>query len=99
MFLIGILTGVIITSFLFWYNYSDSYYVALKHDYNIENIGTLQAGTKLRFDGAMSEGFTRYVLYVNVDGGIEVEPAEDERSYLKIPYWLSPIDTLQIDDK
>ena len=47
-------------------------------------------GTALIHDEAMSEGFDRYKLYININPQIsdmKLSCAKDARSFLIIPYW------------
>lgn len=44
-------------------------FVQLKNDYKIEGAGYLTKGTILRIDHSMDEGFTRYILYLNLNDG------------------------------
>ena len=67
-------------------------YVQLKDDYKIEDVGTLKEGAILRIDEGMSEGFTRYMLYLNLKGG-NTEIHKTEHPDEIIPYWLQPTDT------
>ncbi len=41
-------------------------YVVLQKDYKIGNIGYLKSGSILRVDESYPEGFTRYILYLNM---------------------------------
>ena len=92
-FIAGFVLGVIITlAFCFFIVLKNMQfkYVQLKEDYKIEDVGTLKKGTILRIDEGMSEGFTRYILYLNLGDGDEVEIYEPKYPYLNliIPYWL-----------
>jgi len=93
-FITGFILGIIIvlSFFFFLKNKEKSFkYVQLKEDYSIENIGTLKKGTILRIDEGMSEGFTRYILYLNLKYG-ETELYETEYPDMIIPYWLHNIE-------
>jgi len=66
---------------------NENQYVVLKSDYKIEGAGFLQKGTILRTDEGMSEGFTRFILYLNLKGGnYEKYPGGKDEI---IPYWLN----------
>jgi hypothetical protein len=62
-------------------------YVILKSDYKIEGAGYIKKGTILRVDEGMSEGFTRFILYLNLKSGDYESYPGKENSI--IPYWLN----------
>jgi hypothetical protein len=62
-------------------------YIILKSNYKIEGAGFLQKGTVLQVDEGMSEGFTRFILYLNMKGG-EYEKYPNKENVI-IPYWLN----------
>lgn len=89
VFVIGILLGGAVTYFLI-NSTLETRYVTLMQDYKIEGVGVLHKGAKLKIDEGMSEGFTRYILFLNLKGGntkLSIEKGI-------VPYWLSEIDTL-----
>lgn len=67
---------------------SDNEYYRLKNDYVIDGVGLLESGTLLQFDEAMSEGFTRYILYLNISDGEKLEKYKAKEKDIIIPYWL-----------
>ena len=70
-------------------------YVEVTHDYRIENLGVLKKGIQLRYDEEMDEGFTRYILYLNVKADNFKLVADSEiKSYEIRPFWLYPLDTI-----
>ena len=87
--LIGILIGVFITYSLLSFgkkNESTTKYLELNRDILLHNNCLIKAGTQLKIDVGMPEGFTTYILYVNaksMDGTVKEYPY---RSYT-IPYW------------
>ena len=92
--LIGFVIGIGTMFFILKMNNRNSSfkYIKLEEDYNIENVGKLKKGTVLRIDQPMSEGFTRYIMYLNLKSSktsIYVTGHKDEI----IPYWLQPSDT------
>lgn len=95
VFFIGFLLGMSLWglySFIIVKN-ADNVYFKLKNDYCIENIGYLKAGTLIQVDKGMSEGFTRYVLYLNISDGEEVEKYNAKEKDMIIPYWLQVKDS------
>lgn len=71
--------------------HKDTKYIQLKKDYKIEGSGYLVKGTILRIGQPMTEGFTRYILYLNLNDG-EITDSYSSK-YDIIPYWLMPTDT------
>lgn len=88
-FLMGGLLGAVLLQFYFYFPKKNNY-VILQQDYNIEDVGVLKKGTKLKIDKGMSEGFTRYVLYLNFKGG-NTQPSIEKGI---VPYWLYEIDSI-----
>lgn len=66
-------------------------YIQLKNNYKIEGAGYLTKGTILRIDEPMDEGFTRYIIYLNLNDGEIVDNYSSK--YDIFPYWLMPTDT------
>lgn len=94
-YMVGILSGVLICVIYGWttQNYS---YVVLPRDYEVgENGGLLKKGVKLRVDEGFGEGFTRYILYLNIRDSEPIELDSEVTKYDIKPYWLQPIDTLK----
>ena len=94
LFLKGFLSATLLLFALFFVlkpksRYSDNPYVVLKTDYKIGGAGLINKGTILRVDEGMSEGFTRFILYLNLKGG-EYEKHSDNYTGI-IPYWLHEI--------
>ena len=73
----------------------DEYY-ELKNDYFIGgNKGLVKSGTLVRFDKAMPESFSRYILYLNIHSGEVLKKYNTDKQDLIIPYWLnSEIDSI-----
>jgi hypothetical protein len=71
----------------------DFEYIQLKNDYRIDNSGYLKKGTVIRVDHGMDEGFTTYILYLNLSDGEDIESYKTEHKYTVIPYWLNSVDT------
>ena len=71
-------------------------YYELKSDYFIDgNNGVLKSGTIVRFDKAMPESFSRYILYLNIHSGETLKAYNTDKQDLIIPYWLnSDIDSI-----
>ena len=77
-----------------WRN-KDIKYIQLKNDYRVGEVGYLKIGTILKVDEAMSKGFTRYILYLNLGSGYDGTEGykTEHKTNLIIPYWLMPTDT------
>ncbi len=88
VFILGAVMGVICT-FLWYRITTDNYsYIKLKEDYCTDNGIRLPSGTLIRFDEAFSEGFTRYVLYVNLPDSYFGDIYLPKHNKQVIPYWL-----------
>ena len=95
VYILGLLTGLVISAvcwFVFYHEDSKPY-VVLNTDCNIEGAGVLQKGTILKIDEGMSEGFTRYILYLNIKGNHYTSLHKTPYENAIIPYWLNPIET------
>ncbi|HYF02438.1 MAG TPA: hypothetical protein VEC36_03620 [Patescibacteria group bacterium] len=93
-FFIGMGFGMLLTSFVYYYITSKNgiqpnKYVKLTKEVDIENKGFLRKGTILKIDKVMPEGFTRYILYLNLKGN-EVDVYETKHQDEIIPYWMQP---------
>jgi len=77
-----------VVSFYFVFLRPTYKYVRLKSDYVIEDGGLVKEGTILRVDKPFSEGFTRYILYLNLSDGEVIDVYDPERRDEIIPYWL-----------
>jgi len=98
-FFSGFIMGLFVLA-IYIYNVecdNDNEYFRLKNDYCIDDIGLLKSGTLLQFDEAMSEGFTRYILYLNISDGEMLEKYEAKEKDMIIPYWLNIKDTTSIE--
>lgn len=95
IFFLGLVLGLLILG-VYRYktdNNSEYVYFKLKNDYCIGNIGYLKSGTLLKVDEGMSEGFTRFILYLNISDGEEVEKYNTKEKDMIIPYWLNVKDS------
>ncbi len=92
IFIIGILIGAITMYFMKRSSFKNHKYIKLTKDYKIEELGVIKKGTILRIDQPMPEGFTRYILYLNLKENdfSNYKPAMQDEI---IPYWLHNIDT------
>lgn len=100
IFITGVTTGVVcmllISLFLKPADLKKTFkYVKLKQDLHIENTGYLKRGTIMRIDKPMDEGFTRYILYLNLKIPETIENYEAEHFQQVIPYWLDYSDSLR----
>ena len=93
IFLLGTICGIIIGIVVNYLTPKENNYVKLKKDYCIENIGIIKKGSILKFDKAFSEGFSRYILYVNIHDAEDLDKHQTDKQGMVIPYWLREIDT------
>lgn len=94
--LLGLAFGIIIGISIHYLLPKNNEYYVLKMDYNIQKAGTIKAGTIIKFDKAFSEGFSRYVLYLNIPDSETLDKYKSEENDIIIPYWLREIDTIQV---
>ena len=71
-------------------------YIELKEDFSLHNGSVLKKGTMLKVEKSASEGYTRYILYVNYKSGEGIEPKIFKKENLIKTYWLYRIDSLII---
>lgn len=90
MLLIGLSIGAMLMSFIKNKQEGEQQikYIELKEDFLLNNGGVLKKGTMLKVDKPASEGYTRYMLYVNYksEEGIELK-SYDKYNLIK-PYWI-----------
>lgn len=88
-FIFGLLSSTLIFIIYNYFNGKNSIknspYFVLNKDYNVGELGILKKGTKLKFDKGMSEGFSRFILYLNIKGG---DISKELETDVIIPYWL-----------
>lgn len=94
IFILGIITGILISIFGFSY-LSGNKYAVLNGDYSLSNGGTLKKGTKIKYNAAFSEGFTQYILYLNMPIWKENNLSFEKEKYAIIPYWIEPLEKNQ----
>lgn len=87
-YLIGVFSGIVISVIYIIVSSSGNTYIQLQADYQIDNGGKLKNGTILKTDKVFSEGFTRYILFINLRDSEKVKPYNAIRSDVTIPYWL-----------
>jgi hypothetical protein len=97
VFFSGFVLGLfVVILYMYGNNINNSFeneYYKLKDDYCVDDIGFLKSGTLLRVDKGMSEGFTRYVLYLNISDGEDLVKYKTKEKDMIIPYWLNIKDT------
>lgn len=100
-FLLGFILGLVVIIVLNNNNLnsSENEYYKLENDYCIDNIGVLKSGTLLKTDKGMSEGFTRYILYLNISDGEVLEKYPTKEKNIIMPYWLIPKDSTCLNEK
>lgn len=89
-YLLGIITGIILCVLYSWTTQKINY-VTLPKDYIITgDKGVIKKGTKLKVDKGFGEGFTRYILYLNVRDSEPIELDSVQGKNEIKPYWLQP---------
>jgi hypothetical protein len=94
----GLSIGAVFMSFIKINNEDEQQtkYTELKEDFSLNNGSVLKKGTMLRIDKSASEGYTRYILYINYKSDDGVEPRIFKKENLIKPYWLYRSDSLAI---
>ncbi|MCX6148495.1 MAG: hypothetical protein NTW25_14775 [Candidatus Kapabacteria bacterium] len=91
-FALGLLSSVVIASIYNYFHEDESIknkpYFVLNKDFNVGELGLLKKGTKIKFDKGMSEGFSRFILYLNIKGG---DISKENETDVIIPYWLNEV--------
>ena len=82
-FVMGVTMGIIIT---IYFNFDNKGYLMLDKDYTLENGSIIRKRTEIKIDKGMSEGFTRYKLYINIKHTSGEVKLYDKYNYV-IPYW------------
>ena len=87
---IGLLIGAVLMSFIDKYDDGEQQtkYIELKEDFTLSNGGILKQGTLLKIDNPASEGYTRYILYVNYKSNEGMELKTYNKQNLIKPYWM-----------
>jgi hypothetical protein len=62
-------------------------YFELQENYTDKELGTIKKGTILKYDQGFSEGFTRYILFLNIHDS-EQPKLKEENIEDVIPYWI-----------
>jgi uncharacterized protein YxeA len=83
--IIGIILGFFISKKM---SFEKPSYVVLQSDYYHQELGILKKGTKLKYDQGFSEGFTRYILYLNIHDSQHPKLLNENRNEIIIPYWI-----------
>lgn len=82
---IGIVLGFLISKKV---SFEKPSYVILQSDYFHQELGLLKKGTKLKFDKGMSEGFSRYILYINISDADNLKLEKSNTINEIEPYWI-----------
>lgn len=99
-YILVLITGVLLGAFLISFiniKKKETLYWTLEEDCNIEDVGLIKKGTKLRVDKSMAS-FTRCILYLNLKTP-EVTHKLEDKGNLVIPYWLTPIKDSLVKNK
>lgn len=99
VFFKGFSLAVVLMLLVYYFSYQSNNskeftYVKLLNDCFIEDMGSLKKGTVLRVDRSMSEGFTRYILYLNLKSE-DVQILKNMQPEIIKPYWLQLVDTVK----
>lgn len=86
----GFLLGIFAMTILSKNNSPPIRYVKITQDYFIENVGVIRKGTILKVDKGFSEGFTRYVLFLNISSSEKFDLHNSDFHDEIVPYWLKP---------
>lgn len=79
--------------FVIFQKKNNTVYFKLDTDYRVAEYGLLKKGTLIQYDEGMSEGFTRFKLYLNLKGGGLIQ--DSNKIDVIIPYWLNKVDTIK----
>jgi hypothetical protein len=91
--MLGLLMGALLSSFI-TFSGTSTKYIKLEEDFVIESGGIIKKGTYLRVDKSFSEGFTRYILFLNYKGESGTTFEEFDKTNLVKPYWIYRTDSL-----
>jgi hypothetical protein len=87
--IISLSIGILIGLFISTYNpYKKMEYFELQEDYIDDGLGVIKKGTLLKFDQSYSEGFARFILYLNIDNSEAPKFKEKSFENKVIPYWI-----------
>ncbi|WP_080778189.1 hypothetical protein [Chryseobacterium phocaeense] len=85
--IIGIILGLLLNKFYYYLDRNEYEYYSLDSDYlGEDNKSVLKKGTVIRYDQAFSEGFTRYVLYINIKNSEALIKSKKEKEIQ--PFWF-----------
>lgn len=87
---LGLLVGIFFGDFLDPLNMSkksEEPYFMLEEDVIIDGVGNLKTGVKIKYDEGFSEGFTRFILYLNAKD-VSLKRLNVSKENHIIPYWL-----------
>ena len=62
----------------------------MKKNFKLKFVFFIKSGTLVKFDKAMPENFSRYILYLNIHDGEEIMKYGNSKRGLIVPYWLNP---------
>lgn len=82
---IGVVIGFFVSKEI---SFSKPSYVVLQNDYFHQELGLLKKGTKLKYDEGMSEGFSRYILYINITDADKLKLEKSNNINEIEPYWV-----------
>lgn len=83
--LLGVVLGFLISQET---SFEKPFYAELPHDYQQDELGLIKKGTQLKFDKGMDEGFSRYILYINISDAEKLKLKKAEYINEVRPYWL-----------
>lgn len=63
-------------------------YFELQDDYYDAELGNIKKGTLLKYDESFSEGFTRYILFLNIHDSQAPSFKKENSNNVIIPYWI-----------
>jgi hypothetical protein len=86
----GIIIGILISIFGYIYLHGNKY-ATLNEDYSLPDGGLLKKGTKLKYNAAFPEGFTQYIMYINMPSWTDNDITFEKEKYAVIPHWIEPL--------
>tara|TARA_B110000977_G_C11063203_1_gene486752 strand:+ start:327 stop:617 length:291 start_codon:yes stop_codon:yes gene_type:complete len=88
LLVVGCVLGFGASTLISWLKTEDAIYIKLDADYQMDNGSQLTKGTALEVDKGFGEGFTRYILYLNISDADSPDSSFVEKDNYKHVHWL-----------
>tara|TARA_B110000977_G_C10898561_1_gene424305 strand:+ start:368 stop:709 length:342 start_codon:yes stop_codon:yes gene_type:complete len=88
LLVVGCILGFCSSKLISWVKAKDTIYIKLDADYQMDNGSIVTKGSMLEVDKGFSEGFTRYILYLNISDADSPDSNFIERDNYKHIHWL-----------